>query len=111
MAEANPGYEFVSWTEGGSPVSAEAGYSFTVSTNRALVANFGPLLSIALAAPDTLLLSWPAAATGYVLEQNATPGPGNWVEDTTNTVNVVGDQNQVLISPLTGSSFYRLFHP
>ena len=110
VASANPGYEFVSWTEGGSTVSAEASYFFTVSTNVALVANFGPLLSIALATPDTLLLSWPAAATGYVLKQNATPGPGAWGE-TTNTVNVVGDQNQVVISPLTGSSFYRLFHP
>jgi hypothetical protein len=39
-ASANSGYEFTNWTEGGSVVSNNASYSFTVSGNRTLVANF-----------------------------------------------------------------------
>ena len=39
-ATANPNYEFVNWTENGNVVSTNAVYSFTVNTNRTLVANF-----------------------------------------------------------------------
>ena len=111
VATANPGYAFVNWSEGGSAVTNAASYSFVVgATNRALVANFAPLLSIALAAPDTVVLSWTATATGYVPWQNASLTPGTWGE-MTNPVNVVGAQKQVLLSPLTGPAFYRLWHP
>ena len=40
IATANEGYSFVNWTENGTVVSTEATYSFTVSGNRTLVANF-----------------------------------------------------------------------
>ncbi|NTW24928.1 MAG: M6 family metalloprotease domain-containing protein, partial [Lentimicrobium sp.] len=36
----NPGYNFTNWTESGNVVSTDAAYSFTVSGNRTLVANF-----------------------------------------------------------------------
>ena len=39
-ASANVGYNFVNWTENGNQVSAEAEYSFAVTGNRSLVANF-----------------------------------------------------------------------
>ena len=39
-ASANQGYNFVNWTEGGNVVSTNANYSFTVTANRTLVANF-----------------------------------------------------------------------
>lgn len=39
-ATANTGYNFVNWMENGEIVSISATYSFTVSTNRTLVANF-----------------------------------------------------------------------
>jgi uncharacterized repeat protein (TIGR02543 family) len=39
-AIANEGYNFINWTENGSPVSNEANYTFTVEGNRELVANF-----------------------------------------------------------------------
>ncbi len=39
-ATPNQGYEFVNWTEDGVVVSTEATYSFTVTGNRTLVANF-----------------------------------------------------------------------
>ena len=39
-ATANTGYTFNNWTENGQVVSSEASYSFTVTGNRTLVANF-----------------------------------------------------------------------
>lgn len=39
-ATANEGYSFVNWTEDGNEVSTEATYTFTVSDDRSLVANF-----------------------------------------------------------------------
>ena len=45
-ATPNSGYAFVNWTEGGAEVSTEASYSFTVSGNRALVANFVAVYAI-----------------------------------------------------------------
>ena len=39
-ATANTGYTFANWTEGQDTVSTDATYSFTVTANRSLVANF-----------------------------------------------------------------------
>ena len=39
-AVANTGYHFVNWTEGGTPVSTDQDYSFNVTTDRTLMANF-----------------------------------------------------------------------
>ena len=39
-ATAETGYNFVNWTENGTQVSTNANYSFTVSADRTLVANF-----------------------------------------------------------------------
>ena len=39
-ATANPGYTFSNWTENGTVVSTSANYTFTVTGNRSLVANF-----------------------------------------------------------------------
>ncbi len=38
-AVANPGFQFVDWTENGTEVSTNASYTFTVSDDRTLVAN------------------------------------------------------------------------
>ncbi len=40
VALANPGFEFVDWTEGGTEVSTNASYTFSVGGDRTLVANF-----------------------------------------------------------------------
>ena len=39
-AAPNPGYTFVNWTVGGIAVSTSAAYTFTLSANKSLVANF-----------------------------------------------------------------------
>ena len=40
VATANEGYDFINWTENGNEVSTDATYSFTVTGNHDLVANF-----------------------------------------------------------------------
>ena len=40
VATANEGYDFINWTENGNVVSTNASYSFTVNSDRTLVANF-----------------------------------------------------------------------
>jgi uncharacterized repeat protein (TIGR02543 family) len=42
-AEPNTGYAFTNWTEGGVEVSKSSSYQFTMTGNRALVANFKPI--------------------------------------------------------------------
>ena len=42
VATPKSGLTFSNWTENGTPVSTSAGYAFTASTNRALVASFLP---------------------------------------------------------------------
>lgn len=109
-ATAKPGYVFLNWTEAGGPVSTAASYSFAGTVSRTLVANFIalPPLTCAVPAPGILKLSWPAGASGWVLQQNSDLAPTNWV-DLTNTV--VDGQKQIMISPLPGHGFFRLAHP
>ena len=109
-ATANAGYGFVNWTQDGSAVTNAASYSFVAAGNRSLVANFSPRLSIGISGPDTLGLAWRASANGYVLQQKGALDAGVW-GGVTNPITVVGLQKQVLISPLAGPAFYRLFHP
>lgn len=40
IATPNPGYQFVNWSENGIPVSASATYSFAITKNTSLAANF-----------------------------------------------------------------------
>jgi len=101
----------LNWTDGGVEVSRAASYSFDASEDQALVANFVPRLGIGLTNATALVISWPAAALGYVLQENSELGGGLSWGANTNTVSVVGNQSQVLISPLSGKRFYRLFHP
>jgi hypothetical protein len=67
-------------------------------------------LNIRLTGTHTALLRWPAPSTGWNLYQKDALGTGNWVA-TTNAVNEVGGQNQVIVSPASASRFYRLIHP
>ena len=60
-ATANEGYAFVNWTENGDVVSTDPEYSFTVSGNRNLVANFAeevPTCNIVFDLYDSYGDSW-----------------------------------------------------
>jgi len=65
-----------------------------------------PVLSITHSGGG-MVVSWPAAFTGFVLQENSDLSTTNWV-DVTDPVNKVGEQNQVLISSPADNNFYRL---
>jgi len=65
-----------------------------------------PILNISLTSND-VLISWSATYTSLALQENSDLTTTNWM-DVTNSVNVVGGENQVLMSSPAGNNFYRL---
>jgi hypothetical protein len=65
-------------------------------------------LSIELKNTNSAVLSWPALSGQWVLQHR--DGKSSWIAST-NIVVVVGERSQTTISPLSGSDFFRLFHP
>jgi len=87
VASANPGWGFKNWTENGAQVSASANYTFTVRTNRTLVANFVPAFTVTTSVSP----AYGGSASGdgtfnsnSVVLVTATPNTGftfvNWTE-------------------------------
>jgi hypothetical protein len=74
-AAANPGYLFWKWTVGGTQVSTSPSYTFTVTTNRSIVANF-----VFAGAQKTVTTSANPAAGG------TTTGGGTYVTGESATV-------------------------
>ena len=111
-ATATTGYKFACWTDNGSIVSSNATFQFAVDLNHSLVANFIslPQLSIGADPGNTLVLTWPTNFTGFVLEKNTDLHSTNWV-NASDPVTVVGTNNRVSVSPVSGSGFFRLMHP
>jgi hypothetical protein len=66
-----------------------------------------PELDIALRGPQTVLISWPAPSTGFVLQQTSALGTAAWV-DVTNSVTSTPLVNQVEVTFIQGNTFYRL---
>jgi hypothetical protein len=69
-----------------------------------------PVLHIFLTGTNTAVVAWPAPSTGYVLQQNTNLVSTAWL-GVTNSVNAVGSENQVIISPPAGNRYFRLFKP
>lgn len=69
-----------------------------------------PHLRIFLTSTNTAVIAWPAPSTGFTLQQNPNLNTTNWIA-VSNTVNVVGGENQVGIAPPVGKQFYRLAQP
>jgi hypothetical protein len=69
-----------------------------------------PLLRIFLTTTNTVIVAWPTAAAGFSLEQNNNVATASW-SNVTNTVTVVGSENQVTVAPPAGNKFYRLRYP
>lgn len=71
IATPNEGYTFIDWTEGGSQVSTNANYSFTVTGNKTFVANF------------TLQATLPTVTTNGIsdITQTTATGGGNVTND------------------------------
>ncbi len=69
-----------------------------------------PRLSVATANSQSLVFTWPTAFTGFTLQQNSSLLATNWV-NVTNTVSLVGTNNQVIIPTTSGNDLFRLQHP
>jgi len=91
-ATGTDGYLFADWTQGGAVVSMSSGYSFTISSNEALVANFVaaalPLLSISQSNGATFLF-WTNSGASFALEFTTNLNPAVW-EVVTNATNLSG---------------------
>ncbi len=111
IAAPRPGYIFLDWTEGGASVSPDASYTFTAATARTLIARFAvlPALHLNAPTPGTLKITWPAGATGWVLQESPDLSPGSWA-DSTRGITVVGGQNQVTVNTASGHGFFRLHY-
>jgi hypothetical protein len=69
-----------------------------------------PLLRVLFTSTNTVIVAWPAPSTGFSLQQNSDLKTTVW-SAVTNTVNVVGSENQVIVAPPVGNWFYRLKNP
>ena len=69
-----------------------------------------PLLGIELTPTNAVVISWPAASTGFSLQQNSNLNLTNWVNVSAEPV-VKNGLNEVIVSPPTGQHFYRLTFP
>jgi hypothetical protein len=70
-----------------------------------------PSLTIGLTAPNTVAVSWPSAATGFVLQQNTNElGSVNW-SNVTGTIQDNGTSKFIVVNPSAGKRFYRLVKP
>ena len=91
-AMANSGYAFLNWTENGEVVSTEAEYTFTVTEERALVANFvaiPPYFTLeSLSDNNTITLSIPSGITSTQLTSVSYSTDGtNWTRLIVNSTN------------------------
>jgi hypothetical protein len=116
-ADAKFGYLFTDWTETQGQdrivVSSQPTVSFPSSANRTLEANFIALPFItppSTVADGVATFSWPAGATGWILQESPDLSPGSWV-NSTRTVTTVGAQNQVSVPTSGGGVFFRLARP
>src|SRR3954453_15032672 len=69
-----------------------------------------PALRIFLTTTNTAVVGWPGPSTGYNLQSSTNLGPANW-SPVTNPVSLVGNENQVILSPPAGNRYFRLSHP
>ena len=66
-------------------------------------------LSVFLTTTNTAVVSWPSAATGWSLQQNANLTSTNWTTPTEN-VNDDGTNKYIIVTAAGGNTFYRLYH-
>ncbi|HND55931.1 MAG TPA: InlB B-repeat-containing protein, partial [Pirellulaceae bacterium] len=67
-ATANPGYKFAKWLENGKSANSAASYTFTVTTNRNLVAKFKPVYTLTVSGEP---------ANGGEVDADTTYDPGD----------------------------------
>ena len=104
------GYDFVEWTLGEVQVSTEATFTFEALANYTLVAHFAsaPKLNVFPAGAGVIIVSWPASATNWVLQESI--DLMTW-SDSTRPISVVDGFSRVTATNLEGRCFFRLVRP
>ena len=70
-----------------------------------------PSVAIQRTTTNTVVVSWPTNATGFVLQQNTNGSKSvNW-SNVTAGVQTVGTNQTLIVNPIGGSRFYRLVKP
>lgn len=110
LATPAAGYQFTYWTEGGTVVGSSSNFSFNATANRALVANFVPIVSITNPTPGSVSFAWPESAAGWILQESADLSAAGWMTST-RTILHSGGQNSVNVTTGQGSLFFRLSYP
>jgi len=105
----------VSGTIGQPDAGHMSGGSFTVDGGfwgiiAAVQSPGSPLLRVLMTSTNTVVVAWPAPSTGFSLQQNLDLKTTAW-GSVTNTINVVGSENQIIVVPPVGNRFYRLKNP
>ena len=67
-----------------------------------------PTLSIQMTATNSVVVSWPAPSTGWVLQDNGDAGNTNTWGNVSSTPITVAPDKQVIVAPPAGNRFYRL---
>ena len=61
-------------------------------------------------ATSTAVVAWPSPSSGFKLQFNVGLNTTNWT-DVGQVPAVVGEENQIIVSPVAGNRFYRLKWP
>ena len=69
-----------------------------------------PQLSLALTPTNSIVLAWPATASGFLLQESQSLQAANWATNAAIPV-VIGASKQVVLPAPTGNRFYRLIQP
>ena len=112
LAAPNAGYAFVNWTENGVQVSASASYTFTVTTNRALTANFVLLYTVTARAYPTAggsISGGGSYTNGDLVVLMATASPGYYFLDWTENGVVLSVSNSLSFTVATDRSLVGYF--
>jgi helix-turn-helix protein len=87
-ATANDGYIFTYWTEGNAVVSEDASYTFTVMSDRDLVANF----------EEVIINYYTVTLTANPAEGGIVTGEGTYEEGTLVTVTAIANDSYVFVN-------------
>jgi hypothetical protein len=66
-----------------------------------------PQVHLGFASTNRIVLSWPLAAAPFILQESSDLTTANWTM-VTNAPTVIGEQNQVVLTPSPGNKFYLL---
>jgi hypothetical protein len=93
-----------------STISSTAAIAERTGVPKVTQFTFRAILSVRLTETNSMLISWPAPATGFELQQNVGLGTDNWTAVGTAPA-TVGSEKQVIVPSPAGARFYRLRKP